>query len=215
MGGPGETQIARTDRRQLAEKIGKLKREPEEVRRTRGLHRDARKRVPYPVLALVGYTNAGKSTLFNRLTHAQGRCARPAVRDAGSHVRRAVKLPGGRVAILSDTVGFISDLPHELVEAFRATLEEVQEADVVLHVRDIASAESEVAQAADVAAVMEEIKQPARNPAAPSWKSGTRLTCCPPRSARRLLSRSRKEDRAPRWRPSRRSAGERRVRAGC
>ncbi len=154
MGGPGETQIE-ADRRLLAEKIARLKRELEEVRRTRGLHRQARQRVPYPVLALVGYTNAGKSTLFNRLTKAQVD-ARDLLFATLDPTRRAVKLPGGRVAILSDTVGFISDLPHELVEAFRATLEEVQEADVVLHVRDIASDESE-AQAEDVAKVMEEI----------------------------------------------------------
>ena len=154
MGGPGETQIE-TDRRLLAEKIGRLKRELEQVRRTRGLHREARKRVPYPILALVGYTNAGKSTLFNRLTQAQVD-ARDLLFATLDPTRRGVKLPGGRVAILSDTVGFISDLPHELVEAFRATLEEVQEADVVLHVRDISSDESE-AQAEDVAEVLEQI----------------------------------------------------------
>jgi GTP-binding protein HflX len=154
MGGPGETQIE-TDRRLLAEKIARLKRELEEVRRTRGLHREARKRVPYPILALVGYTNAGKSTLFNRLTQAQVD-ARDLLFATLDPTRRAVKLPGGRVAILSDTVGFISDLPHELVEAFRATLEEVQQANVVLHVRDVSSEETE-AQAADVAAVLEEI----------------------------------------------------------
>jgi GTP-binding protein HflX len=154
MGGPGETQIE-ADRRLLAEKIARLKRELEEVRRTRGLHRQARKRVPYPILALVGYTNAGKSTLFNRLTQAQVD-ARDLLFATLDPTRRALKLPGGRVAILSDTVGFISDLPHELVEAFRATLEEVQEADVVLHVRDVSSDETE-AQAADVAAVLEEI----------------------------------------------------------
>ena len=154
MGGPGETQIE-ADRRLLAERIAKLKREIEEVRRTRGLHRSARKRVPYPTLALVGYTNAGKSTLFNRLARAEVD-ARDLLFATLDPTRRAVKLPGGRVAILSDTVGFISDLPHELVEAFRATLEEVQEADVILHVRDVSSEESD-AQAADVAAVLEQI----------------------------------------------------------
>ena len=154
MGGPGETQIE-TDRRLLAERISKLKRELEEVRRTRGLHREARKRTPYPILALVGYTNAGKSTLFNRLTEAQVD-ARDLLFATLDPTRRALKLPGGRVAILSDTVGFISDLPHELVESFRATLEEVQEADVVLHVRDISSEESE-AQAEDVGEVLKEI----------------------------------------------------------
>jgi GTP-binding protein HflX len=151
MGGPGETQIE-TDRRLLAEKIGKLKRDLVEVRRTRTLQRSARKRVPYPVVALVGYTNAGKSTLFNRLTAAEV-VAEDMLFATLDPTLRSLKLPDGRPAILSDTVGFISDLPHELVEAFRATLEEVREADVVLHVRDIASAESD-AQAGDVRAVL-------------------------------------------------------------
>ncbi len=154
MGGPGETQIE-TDRRLLAEKIGKLKRDIQEVRRTRGLQRSARKRVPFPTLALVGYTNAGKSTLFNRLTRAQVD-ARDMLFATLDPTLREVKLPNGRPAIMSDTVGFISDLPHELVEAFRATLEEVQEADVILHVRDISAAETD-AQAADVTTVLEEI----------------------------------------------------------
>jgi GTP-binding protein HflX len=154
MGGPGETQIE-TDRRLLAEKIGRLKRELEEVRRTRTLQRSARTRVPYPVVALVGYTNAGKSTLFNRLTGAEVE-ARDLLFATLDPTHRAIRLPGGRPAILSDTVGFISDLPHELVEAFRATLEEVQEADVVLHVRDVAGEESE-AQAEDVEAVLDQL----------------------------------------------------------
>ena len=154
MGGPGETQIE-TDRRLLAEKIGRLKRELEEVRRTRSLQRSARTRVPYPVVALVGYTNAGKSTLFNRLTGAEVE-AKDLLFATLDPTHRAIRLPGGRPAILSDTVGFISDLPHELVEAFRATLEEVQEADVILHVRDIAGEESE-AQAEDVEAVLEQL----------------------------------------------------------
>ena len=154
MGGPGETQIE-TDRRLLAEKIGKLKREPAEVRRTRTLQRSARKRVPYPVVALVGYTNAGKSTLFNRLTQSEV-LAEDLLFATLDPTLRSLKLPDGRPAILSDTVGFISDLPHELVEAFRATLEEVKEADVVLHVRDIASAESD-AQAQDVRGVLERL----------------------------------------------------------
>ena len=154
MGGPGETQIE-TDRRLIAEKIAKLKRELADVRRTRTLQRSARKRHPHPTVALVGYTNAGKSTLFNRLTQAEV-VAEDMLFATLDPTLRMLKLPDGRPAILSDTVGFISDLPHELVEAFRATLEEVQEADVVLHVRDIASAESN-AQAADVREVLERL----------------------------------------------------------
>jgi GTP-binding protein HflX len=154
MGGPGETQIE-TDRRLLAEKIGKLKRELTEVRRTRTLQRSARKRHPYPTVALVGYTNAGKSTLFNRLTKAEV-VAEDMLFATLDPTLRMLKLPDGRPAILSDTVGFISDLPHELVEAFRATLEEVKEADVVLHVRDIASPES-AAQAGDVRTVLDRL----------------------------------------------------------
>ena len=153
-GGPGETQIE-LDRRLIADNILKLKRELEEVRRTRTLHRKARKKVPYPTVALVGYTNAGKSTLFNRLTEAEV-LAKDMLFATLDPTLRTVKLPDGRPAILSDTVGFISDLPHELVEAFRATLEEVQEADVVLHVRDIANPDS-VAQARDVETVLAEL----------------------------------------------------------
>ncbi|KRB44497.1 MAG: GTPase HflX [Pseudomonadota bacterium] len=151
MGGPGETQIE-TDRRLLAEKIGKLKRELVEVRRTRDLQRGARQRHPFPAVALVGYTNAGKSTLFNRLTNADV-VAEDMLFATLDPTLRMLNLPDGRPAILSDTVGFISDLPHELVESFRATLEEVKEADVILHVRDIASEDSD-AEAADVRAVL-------------------------------------------------------------
>lgn len=154
-GGPGETQIE-LDRRLIAGTIGKLKRELEEVRRTRTLHRSARKKVPYPTVALVGYTNAGKSTLFNRLTNATV-VAQDMLFATLDPTLRTVKLPDGRPAILSDTVGFISDLPHELVEAFRATLEEVQEADVVLHVRDVANPDTD-AQARDVQKVLAELK---------------------------------------------------------
>jgi GTP-binding protein HflX len=155
MGGPGETQIE-SDRRILAEKIGRLKRELAEVRRTRDLQRAARKRVPHPTVALVGYTNAGKSTLFNRLTASEV-LAEDMLFATLDPTLRMLKLPDGRPAILSDTVGFISDLPHELVEAFRATLEEVREADVILHVRDISSDESD-AQADDVRAVLERLE---------------------------------------------------------
>ncbi len=153
-GGPGETQIE-IDRRLIAGTIIKLKKELEEVRRTRTLHRSARKKVPYPTVALVGYTNAGKSTLFNRLTEAEV-LAKDMLFATLDPTLRTVKLPDGRPAIMSDTVGFISDLPHELVEAFRATLEEVQEADVVLHVRDVANPDSE-AQARDVETVLSEL----------------------------------------------------------
>jgi GTPase len=153
-GGPGETQIE-LDRRGIADRIVKMKKELEEVRRTRTLHRSARQKAPYPTVALVGYTNAGKSTLFNRLTNAEV-VAQDMLFATLDPTLRTVKLPGGRPAILSDTVGFISDLPHELVEAFRATLEEVQEANVILHVRDIAGDDSD-AQAADVELVLSEI----------------------------------------------------------
>ncbi|HEY9234208.1 MAG TPA: GTPase HflX [Phenylobacterium sp.] len=154
MGGPGETQIE-TDRRLLADKIGKLKRELAEVRRTRDLQRGARQRHPFPAVALVGYTNAGKSTLFNRLTNSEV-MAEDMLFATLDPTLRMLKLPDGRPAILSDTVGFISDLPHELVESFRATLEEVKEADVILHVRDIASEESD-AEAEDVRAVLDRL----------------------------------------------------------
>ncbi len=151
MGGPGETQIE-TDRRLIAEKIAKLKRDLVEVRRTRTLQRAARQRAPVPSVALVGYTNAGKSTLFNRLTQSDV-VAQDMLFATLDPTLRTLKLPDGRPAILSDTVGFISDLPHELVEAFRATLEEVKEADVILHVRDISSEETN-AQAQDVRQVL-------------------------------------------------------------
>jgi GTPase len=154
-GGPGERQLE-LDRRQIADRIVKLKKELEEVRRTRTLHRTARKKVPHPTVALVGYTNAGKSTLFNRLTEAQV-LAEDMLFATLDPTLRTVKLPGGRPAILSDTVGFISDLPHELVEAFRATLEEVQEADVILHVRDMSNPDAE-AQGRDVQQVLDQLQ---------------------------------------------------------
>jgi len=136
MGGPGETQIE-ADRRAIGDRIAKLKRELDDVKRTRHLHREARKRVPFPVVALVGYTNAGKSTLFNRLTSAEV-TAKDQLFATLDPTMRGLVLPSKRRIILSDTVGFISDLPTQLVAAFRATLEEVLEADLILHVRDVA-----------------------------------------------------------------------------
>ncbi len=151
LGGPGETQIE-ADRRLIGDRITRLKLELEDVRRTRGLHRGARKRVPCPVVALVGYTNAGKSTLFNAITGAAV-MAEDQLFATLDPTMRGLALPSGRNIIISDTVGFISDLPTELVAAFRATLEEVAEADIILHVRDIAHPDS-AAQRADVLAVL-------------------------------------------------------------
>ncbi len=154
LGGPGETQIE-ADRRLIRDRMAKIKKELAQVTRTRGLHRSRRQRAPWPIIALVGYTNAGKSTLFNRLTGADVMAADllfatldPTMRD--------ISLPGIDKAILSDTVGFVSDLPTQLIAAFRATLEEVISADLILHVRDIAHPDSD-AQAADVATVLNEI----------------------------------------------------------
>nr|WP_246683971.1 GTPase HflX [Labrys sp. KNU-23] len=151
LGGPGETQIE-SDRRLLQDRIVKLERELEQVKRTRSLHRASRRKVPYPIVALVGYTNAGKSTLFNRLTRAEV-LAEDMLFATLDPTLRALKLPHGTKAILSDTVGFISELPTMLVAAFRATLEEVLEADVILHVRDISHGDTE-AQAGDVRSIL-------------------------------------------------------------
>jgi GTP-binding protein HflX len=154
LGGPGETQIE-SDRRLIEERIAKLEVELDKVKRTRKLHRLSRQRVPYPIVALVGYTNAGKSTLFNRMAQASVVAAdmRFATLDP---TLRAVELPSGLRIILSDTVGFISDLPTMLVAAFRATLEEVIEADLILHVRDMAH-EDHAAQSADVRSVLDQL----------------------------------------------------------
>ncbi|MGA8399022.1 MAG: GTPase HflX [Stellaceae bacterium] len=154
LGGPGESQLE-IDRRLIGERIGKIRRELEDVKRTRALHREARKRVPFPVVALVGYTNAGKSTLFNRLTRASV-VAEDLLFATLDPTMRRLDLPSGKTIILSDTVGFISDLPTHLVAAFRATLEEVTEADIVVHVRDGHHPDS-AAQRADVLAVLTDL----------------------------------------------------------
>jgi GTPase len=154
LGGPGESQIE-TDRRLIGDRLAKIRRELEGVKRTRSLQRRARKRVPFPVVALVGYTNAGKSTLFNKLT-AAGVFAKDVLFATLDPTMRGLRLPNGTKCILSDTVGFIADLPHELVAAFRATLEEVLEADLIVHVRDAAHLETE-AQKADVLKVLSEL----------------------------------------------------------
>ncbi|ODR91889.1 GTPase HflX [Sinorhizobium alkalisoli] len=154
MGGPGETQIE-ADRRLLQERIVRLERELEQVRRTRQLHRSKRKKVPHPIVALVGYTNAGKSTLFNRMTGA-GVLAEDMLFATLDPTLRRLKLPRGRMVILSDTVGFISDLPTHLVAAFRATLEEVLEADLILHVRDLSDPDNQ-AQSSDVLRILADL----------------------------------------------------------
>ncbi|MBR6730058.1 MAG: GTPase HflX [Alphaproteobacteria bacterium] len=154
LGGPGETQIE-LDRRLIDEDIIKIKKELEAVKKTRHLHREARKKVPFPIVALVGYTNAGKSTLFNKLTNADV-MAKDMLFATLDPTMRKLKLPSGQVVILSDTVGFISDLPTELVMAFRATLEEVLDADVIVHVRDYYHEDSR-AQRKDVEAVLSDL----------------------------------------------------------
>jgi GTPase len=154
LGGPGETQIE-ADRRLIQERMTRIERELETVVQTRTLHRKSRRRVPYPIVALVGYTNAGKSTLFNRMTRAEV-LAENMLFATLDPTSRAIDLPHGEKAILSDTVGFISDLPTMLVAAFRATLEDVIESDVLLHVRDVSHGETE-AQAGDVAGVLRDL----------------------------------------------------------
>ena len=154
VGGPGETQIE-ADRRAIDEAVTRIKRQLAKVVKTRALHRSARKKVPYPIVALVGYTNAGKSTLFNRLT-GDAVLAKDMLFATLDPTMRAVKLPDGTEIILSDTVGFISDLPTQLVAAFRATLEEVLDADLILHVRDISHPETSE-QAEDVAQILSDL----------------------------------------------------------
>jgi len=167
LGGPGESQIE-IDRRLIAERMVRIRKELEQVRRTRGLHRRQREKVPHPVVALVGYTNAGKSTLFNALTGADV-FAEDQLFATLDPTMRAIRLPSGKTVILSDTVGFISELPTQLVEAFRATLEEVAAADIILHVRDIAHPDS-AAQRADVIGVLTEMSEGPDAPLDADWQ---------------------------------------------
>ena len=166
LGGPGETQIE-ADRRLIRDRMARLRKELEQVSRTRTLHRGRRQRAPWPVIALVGYTNAGKSTLFNRLTGADVMAEDLLFATLDPTLRR-IRLPGIDKAILSDTVGFVSQLPTQLVAAFKATLEEVVSADLLIHVRDIAHPDSE-AQRADVEAVLAEIGVAPETPRIEAW----------------------------------------------
>ncbi len=172
VGGPGETQIE-ADRRAIDEQLVRLRRQLDKVVKTRELHRKARARVPYPIVALVGYTNAGKSTLFNRLT-GSGVMARDMLFATLDPTMRRVRLPDGAQVILSDTVGFISDLPTELVAAFRATLEEVLSADLIVHVRDISHPETEE-QASDVEAILASLGVDEGRPRLEVWNKIDRL----------------------------------------
>ncbi len=172
VGGPGETQIE-ADRRAIDVQVVRLRRQLEKVARTRELHREARRKVPFPVVALVGYTNAGKSTLFNRLTGAAV-LAKDMLFATLDPTMRAVRLPTGKEVILSDTVGFISDLPTQLVAAFRATLEEVLEADLIVHVRDISHPETEE-QARNVRDILAELGVVSETPLFELWNKADLL----------------------------------------
>jgi len=166
LGGPGETQIE-ADRRLIRDRMARLRRELDSVSRTRGLHRERRQRAPWPVIALVGYTNAGKSTLFNRLTGADVMAENLLFATLDPTLRQ-ISLPGIDKAILSDTVGFVSELPTQLVAAFKATLEEVVSADLLIHVRDIAHPDSE-AQRDDVESVLKDIGVAPETPRFEAW----------------------------------------------
>jgi len=188
VGGPGETQIE-ADRRAIDEQLVRLRRQLDKVVKTRTLHRAARAKVPYPIVALVGYTNAGKSTLFNRLTGAEVMAKDMLFATLDPTMRRVV-LPEGPEVILSDTVGFISDLPTELVAAFRATLEEVLGADLIVHVRDISHAESDE-QAADVEAILTSLGVDQNRPRLEVWN---KLDLLEPDEAAAMRARSERDD---------------------
>jgi GTPase len=189
VGGPGETQIE-ADRRAIDDQVIRLKRQLDKVVRTRELHRAARRKVPFPIVALVGYTNAGKSTLFNRATGAEV-LAKDMLFATLDPTMRGITLPSGRKIILSDTVGFISDLPTQLVAAFRATLEEVLEADLILHVRDIAHPETNE-QAADVADILQSLGV---GPATPMFEIWNKLDLVAPSEREALTQQAETRER--------------------
>ena len=188
VGGPGETQIE-ADRRAIDDQLVRLRRQLEKVVKTRGLHRAARAKIPYPIVALVGYTNAGKSTLFNRLTGAEV-MARDMLFATLDPTMRRVELPDGPEVILSDTVGFISDLPTELVAAFRATLEEVLAADLIVHVRDISHPDS-ATQAQDVENIMASLGVDPDRPRLELWN---KIDLLPPEEADAARTRAARDD---------------------
>lgn len=188
VGGPGETQIE-ADRRAIDDQLVRLRRQLEKVTKTRALHRAARAKVPYPIVALVGYTNAGKSTLFNRLTGAEV-LAKDMLFATLDPTMRSLVLPDGPEIIMSDTVGFISDLPTELVAAFRATLEEVLAADIILHVRDISHAETEE-QSADVQEIMTSLGVATETPTFEVWN---KVDLLPPERADAVRARAERDD---------------------